>query len=109
MANMISRLFYLFSINVTMLQKNKTSRAAKAYQLFQTNAVKKIHDDLYFVRSQKNPEVEYEIVPSLNVCSCRDFERTGLFLNFFCVLRANLQDSADSSNSRTCKYSGSLG
>jgi SWIM zinc finger len=58
----------------------KLTREDKALQLFQAGAVSKdrISDDPYHVRSQKNPTVEYDVIPSMNVCTCIDFERTGL-------------------------------
>ena len=28
-------------------------------------------------QKEKNPSTEYEVIPSLNVCTCIDFERTG--------------------------------
>jgi hypothetical protein len=56
----------------------KLTREDKALQLFQAGAVSKIRDDLYHVKSQNNPSVEYEVIPSMNVCACIDFERTGL-------------------------------
>jgi hypothetical protein len=55
----------------------RLTREDKALQLFQAGAVSKISDDLYHVRSQKDPMVEYEVIPSMNVCTCIDFERTG--------------------------------
>jgi hypothetical protein len=59
-------------------QRVKLAREDKALQLFKAGAVNKISDDLYHVRSQKNPSVKYEVIPSMNVCTCVDFERTGL-------------------------------
>jgi hypothetical protein len=35
-----------------------------------------VRDDLYCVKSQKDATVEYEVIPSMNVCTCIDFERT---------------------------------
>ena len=55
----------------------KLTREDKALQLFKAGAVTKISDDLYHVRSQKDPSTEYEVIPSMNVCTCVDFERTG--------------------------------
>jgi hypothetical protein len=55
----------------------KLTREDKALQLFQAEAVSKISDDLCHVKSQKNPMVEYEVIPSMNVCTCVDFERNG--------------------------------
>ena len=54
------------------------SRQDKALLLYESGAVKRIHDDCYYVKSQ-NPKSreEYEVIPSMNVCSCTDFERTG--------------------------------
>jgi hypothetical protein len=57
----------------------KLAREDKALQLFQAGAVSKskISDDLYYVKSQKkDASVEYEVIPSMNVCTCIDFERT---------------------------------
>jgi SWIM zinc finger len=56
----------------------KLTREDKALQLFQAGAVSKIGDDLYHVKSQKNSGVKYEVIPSMNVCSCWDFEMIGL-------------------------------
>ena|SRR5215217_7227283 len=56
----------------------KLTREDKALQLFKAGAVSKISDDLYHVKSQKNPSIGYEVIPSMNVCSCIDFEMTGL-------------------------------
>jgi hypothetical protein len=56
----------------------KLIREDKALQLFHAGAVSKIKDDLYRVKSQKDPSVRYEVIPSMNVCTCMDFERTGL-------------------------------
>lgn len=60
-------------------QTVKLTREDKALQLFQSGAVKKIHDDCYYVKSQ-NPKTsrEYEVIPSMNVCNCEDFLRNGL-------------------------------
>jgi hypothetical protein len=55
----------------------KLTREDKALQLFQAGAVSKISDDLYHVRSQKEANLEYEVIPSINVCTCIDFERNG--------------------------------
>jgi SWIM zinc finger len=56
----------------------KLTREDKALQLFQAGAVSKISDDLYHVNSQKkDASVKYEVIPSMNVCTCIDFERTG--------------------------------
>ena len=55
----------------------KLTREDKALLLFKAGAVSKISDDLYYVRSQKDASIEYEVIPSMNVCSCMDFERTG--------------------------------
>jgi len=56
------------------------TRADKALEIVQSGGVLKVHDDAYFVKSQsdKTGKKEYEVIPSLNVCSCIDFERTGL-------------------------------
>jgi SWIM zinc finger len=59
-------------------QVAKLTREDKALQLFKASAVNRISDDLYHVRSQKNPSVVYEVTPSMNVCTCIDFERNGL-------------------------------
>jgi hypothetical protein len=56
----------------------KLTREDKALELFKAGAVSKISDDLYRVRSQTNESTEYEVIPSMNVCTCIDFERTGL-------------------------------
>lgn len=56
----------------------RLKREDKALQLFQAGAVSKISDDLYHVKSQKDPSIEYEVIPSMNVCTCIDFERNGL-------------------------------
>jgi SWIM zinc finger len=67
-------------MNTKQKQPVKLSREEKALQLFQAGAVKRIHDDCYMVRSQNpNPKNsrEYEVIPSMNVCTCIDFERTG--------------------------------
>jgi hypothetical protein len=29
-------------------------------------------------QNEKNPGVKYEVIPSINVCTCIDFERNGL-------------------------------
>ena len=55
----------------------KLTREDKALQLFQAGAVSKIRDDLYHVKSQRDPTVVYEVIPSMNVCTCIDFERAG--------------------------------
>jgi hypothetical protein len=46
----------------------------KALQLFQAGAVSKVKDELYHVKSHKDAMVEYEVIPSMNVCTCTDFE-----------------------------------
>lgn len=56
----------------------KLTREDKALQLYQAGKVKKIHDDCYYVRSQTNEKIEYEVVPSIGACNCEDFLRTGL-------------------------------
>jgi hypothetical protein len=38
----------------------KLTREDKALQLFQAGAVSKVSDDLYYVKSQKDPSVKYE-------------------------------------------------
>ena len=53
------------------------TREDKALQLFKVGAISRVSDDLYDVKSQKDANVEYEVIPSLNVCTCIDFERTG--------------------------------
>ena len=64
--------------------KTNLTREDKALQLFQNGAISRINDDLYHVKSQsqnqdeKNPRTEYEVIPSMNVCTCIDFERNGL-------------------------------
>jgi SWIM zinc finger len=58
-------------------QLAKLTREDKALQLFQAGAVSKISDDLYHVKSHKDPHMQYEVIPSMNVCTCVDFERTG--------------------------------
>jgi hypothetical protein len=62
--------------------KTNLTREDMALELFQAGAVSKdkISDDLYYVKSQdqKNPDLAYEVIPSMNVCTCMDFERTGL-------------------------------
>jgi predicted nucleic acid-binding Zn finger protein len=58
-----------------MKQLQKTTREEKALQLYKAGAVKRIHDDCYMVRSQSKRGREYEVIPSLNVCTCTDFER----------------------------------
>jgi SWIM zinc finger len=55
----------------------KLTQEDKALQLFQAGAVIKARDDLYRVKCQKDPMVEYEVIPSMNVCTCVDFERNG--------------------------------
>jgi hypothetical protein len=59
-----------------------TTREDKALQLFQAGAVSKISDDLYHVKSQNQKKdasvVEYEIIPSMNVCTRIDFEKNGV-------------------------------
>ena len=51
------------------------TREDKAFQLFQAGAVSKISDDLYYyVKSQKDPSKEYEVIPSMNVCTYVDCE-----------------------------------
>jgi hypothetical protein len=55
----------------------KLTREDKALLLFKAGAVSKISDDMYRVKSQKDPSKEYEVIPSMNVCTCIDFERTG--------------------------------
>jgi SWIM zinc finger len=66
----------------TVKQIGKLTREDKALQLFQAGAVSKISDDMYHVKSQsqsqKNEKKEYEVIPSLGVCTCIDFERNGL-------------------------------
>jgi hypothetical protein len=54
-----------------------TTRVDKALQLYQAGAVSKIRDDLYHVKSQKEPTIKYEVILSMNVCTGIDFERTG--------------------------------
>ena len=54
------------------------TREDKALQLFKAGAVGKISDDLYHVKSQRDPSNEYEVIPSMNVCTCIDFEKMGL-------------------------------
>ena len=44
-----------------------TIREDKALQLFQAGVVSRVSDGLYHVKSQKDPNVKYEIIPSLNV------------------------------------------
>jgi hypothetical protein len=56
----------------------KLKREDKALELFQAGAVSKVKEDLYHVKSQKNPSIEYEVIASMNVRACVDFERTGL-------------------------------
>ena len=55
----------------------KLTREDKALQLFKAGAVSKISDDLYHVGSQKDPNLAYEVIPLIKVCTCVDFERTG--------------------------------
>jgi hypothetical protein len=62
----------------TQKQIVKLTREDKALQVFQAGAVSKIEDDLYYVKSQTNASVEYEVIPSMNVCNCEDFLRHGL-------------------------------
>ena len=57
------------------LMKLTATREDKALQLFQIGAVTRKRDDLYCVRSQKDAAVEYEVIPSLNVCTCVDLEK----------------------------------
>jgi len=54
------------------------TREDKALELFRAGAVSRISDDLYYVKSQKDRANEYEVIPSMNVCTCIDFEMTGL-------------------------------
>lgn len=56
----------------------KLTREDKALLLFKMGAVSKLSDDLYHVKNQKNASLEYEVIPSMNVCTCIDFERNGL-------------------------------
>ena len=58
----------------------KLTREDKALLLFKEGAVSKISDDLYYVKSQNQNDsgIEYEVIPSMNVCTCMDFEITGL-------------------------------
>ena len=56
----------------------KLTREDKALELFKAGAVSKISDDLYHVKSQADPSNEYEVIPSMNVCTCIDFEKRGL-------------------------------
>jgi hypothetical protein len=66
---------------VNQIQKQlvrKLTREDRALQLFQAGAISKISDVLYHVRSQKDASVEYEVIPSIGVCTCIDFERNGL-------------------------------
>src|SRR5919199_560053 len=58
--------------------KKLTTREDRGLALFQAGAVRKESDDLYHVKSQKDPSTEYEVIPSMNVCSCIDFEMNGL-------------------------------
>ena len=53
------------------------TREDKAFQLLQAGAVSKTSDDLYYVKSQKDPSKEYEVIPSMNVCTYVDCERAG--------------------------------
>jgi hypothetical protein len=55
----------------------RLTREDKALQLFKAGAVSRISDDLFYVKSQNDPGIEYEVIPSMNVCTCVDFERTG--------------------------------
>jgi hypothetical protein len=71
-------------LNEQQYKKKETKRAVKltredkALLLFKAGAVSKVSDDLYHVKSQKDPSVQYEVIPSMNVCTCIDFERRGL-------------------------------
>jgi hypothetical protein len=58
----------------------KLTREDKALQLSNAGAVSKdkISDNLYHVKSEKDSSIEYEVIPSMNVCTCIDFERNGL-------------------------------
>jgi hypothetical protein len=56
----------------------KLTREDKALLLFQAGEVSKVSDDLYYVKSQKDAMVEYQVMPSLGVCTCIDFERNWL-------------------------------
>lgn len=47
----------------------------RAFLLFQAGAVCKVSEDLSL--REKNPSIKYVVIPSLGVCSCIDFERTG--------------------------------
>jgi SWIM zinc finger len=55
----------------------KLTREDKALLLFKAGAVSRVEDDLYHVKSQKDASIQYEVIPSMNVCTCIDFERTG--------------------------------
>jgi hypothetical protein len=61
-------------------QDVKLTREDKALQLFKAGAVSKVKEDLYHVKSQsqkKDAAAEYEVIPSIGVCTCIDFERNG--------------------------------
>jgi len=61
----------------------KLTSEDKALQLFKVRAVSRISDDLYHVRSQKDPDLAYEVIPSINVCTCVDLrEEAWLAYNF---------------------------
>jgi uncharacterized Zn finger protein len=58
----------------------KLTREDKALELFQAGAVSKVKEDLYHVKSQsqkKDAAIEYEVIPSIGICTCIDFERNG--------------------------------
>jgi hypothetical protein len=70
----------MYKVKHKHIQKQimKLTREDKAFQLFQAGAVSKISADLYRVKSQEKAKIEYEVIPSMNVCTYIDFERNGL-------------------------------
>ena len=55
-------------------EQSKLTREDKALQLFRAGAFSKVSDDLYHMRSQKYSNVGYEVIPSMGVCICADFD-----------------------------------
>jgi hypothetical protein len=65
------------TMNQNQKQKTLKTREEEAYELFQAGAISKDYenDDVYHVRSQKDPNVFYTVTCSLNACTCKDYER----------------------------------
>ena len=84
-------------------QPLKLTREDKAVQLFQARAVSKskTSDDLYYVNSQENPRIAYQVIPSMNVCTCIDFERSGQACKH--ILATQILDKRDSCSNNCCK------